>query len=167
MRIAVPLIASVLITCVTARTVSATEGGLDVPFAVLVSGGIPGATIPTSVLIPARNDAELRLVWSHLNAGRDADHLQAMPKVDFGHSTVVALFLAGGDNCDPYKIHRVIERGQGVTVLISHVQRIEPRNSCTCASFVFEPYIVIRIPSTEKPLDFEIEEEAHGCMDDV
>lgn len=44
-----------------------------------------------------------------------------------------------------------------------HVNHRMPGKECTCASSVFEPYIIVRIPLTEKPVGFEIESEPHDC----
>jgi hypothetical protein len=166
MRNDVPLIVLLLIV-VNAGTNSALGNDLEVPFTVLFTGGIPGARIASSTLMQARSDSELQVMWSQLNLRHTRAQSHEMPKVDFEHWTVVAFFAAGGDNCDPYNIHRVVEHERRVTVVLGHVQRIAESSACICGSFVFEPYIVLQIPSTKEPIDFEIEPESHGCTDDV
>jgi DNA-directed RNA polymerase subunit L len=90
-----------------------------------------------------------------------------MPNVDFRRSTVVVFFAAGGDNCDPYRVRHVIKQRRRITVRIAHVQRSDPNAGCTCASVIFEPYIIIQMPSTDLSVEFDVEKETHGCMNDV
>jgi hypothetical protein len=137
-----------------------TASTADVPFEILRSGYKPEASIQESMLLLARDETEFRHIWTELTERAGLVSSEGVPKVDFGQSMVVAFLGALGDNCDPYRLVRVIARPDKLTLKINH--RV-PGNACTCASFVSEPYILIRIGRTTKPIDFLIESETHDC----
>jgi len=159
MRTAVPVAVLALATCVGVGRSAQTDEVADLPFEILRTGGIGGTTTSLSRLALARDETGFRDVWTQLKVQPSLVDRGTMPTVDFDRSLVVAFFGSQGDNCDPYRLTRVIARPDRITLQIIHQL---PWN-CTCASVVFEPYIVVRIARTEKPIDFEIAPEIHEC----
>jgi hypothetical protein len=159
MRVAVPLIALALATWVSVGR-GEEAGVADLPFEILRTGGIANKTIPVSQLTLVRDETFFRAVWGQLQVSSTASDPGTVPSVDFDHWMVVAFFGSQGDNCDPYRLTRVIARPGKITLHINHHL---PSGNCTCASDVFEPYIVAKIPWTEKPIDFEIEPGSSEC----
>ena len=132
---------------------------LDARFEILKSGYMPGVSIEQSLLTLARNEFEYRAIWAQVTA-RTLLATSEPPKVDFGQSMVVAFFGAEGSNCDPYRLLRVIEHSDKLTLEIVHQVL---GNHCTCGGMVAEPYILVRIGRTRKPLYFVIQSETHDC----
>jgi hypothetical protein len=159
MRIAVPLAVLAVATWLGVGHSAQNDEVAELPFEILRTGGIPGTTIVLSRLALARDETGFRDMWTQLKVQPNLVDPATIPKVDFDRSMVVAFFGSQGDNCDPYRLTRVIARPDRVTLQIAHQL---PWN-CTCASMVFEPYIVVRIARTEKPIDFDIAPEIHEC----
>jgi len=167
----IPTLAALAILA-SSRLASSTEAtyAAEVSFKVLGTGSVPEmhpheapltpttSTLPTLILV--RNEAELRRIWAqfHLQAGRGGP--QSAPTVDFDHSVAVLFFGDRGSDCNPYRLTRVLSSPDKVTLHVIHQML---GKNCVCASFVFEPYILARIPRTEKPIGFEIETETHAC----
>jgi hypothetical protein len=167
----IPTLAALAILA-SSRLASSTEAtyAAEVSFKVLGTGSVPEmhpheapltpttSTLPTLILV--HNEAELRRIWAqfHLQAGRGGP--QSAPTVDFDHSVAVLFFGDRGSDCNPYRLARVLSSPDKVTLHVIHQML---GKNCVCASFVFEPYILARIPRTEKPIGFEIETETHAC----
>jgi hypothetical protein len=150
-----------LLACPALCAIPSTDISADeVPFDILRTGSIPGIYNDKSTLTLAHNEPEFRRLWSQLHAQSEHGTPEVAPTVDFDHSMVVSFFAAFGDNCDPYRLARVLADHEKVTLYVNH--QLLGKN-CTCGSFVFEPYIIIRIPLTQKPIGFEIESETHDC----
>jgi hypothetical protein len=159
MRVTLSLAAlALLASCEVASTDISGVG--EVPFEILRTGSIPGVYNDKSMLTLAHNETEFRRLWVQLHVQSERGTPEAAPTVDFHHSIVVTFFAAFGDNCDPYRLVRVLASHEKVTL---HVNHQVPGKDCTCGSSVFEPYIIVRIPRTEKPIGFEIESETHDC----
>jgi hypothetical protein len=161
MRVAGPLTALALLTSVGVAPRAEAKSLVEIPFEILRIGSVPGVSNMESKLIVAHNQSDLRHIWSELHVDSSGPvNPQEVPDVDFDHSVVVAFFGALGDNCDPYRLTRVIASPEKLILLINH--RI-PGINCTCGSVVFEPYIIVRVTRTEKPTGFQIEDETHDC----
>lgn len=154
MRTAVPLTALVLASLGCPVRSVEPSGAVEVPFEILRSSGIGGKTIFLSRVVVARDEAGFQAMWT-----RTAFATGPVPTVDFDHSMVVAFFGSEGRSCDPYRVARVIAGTEGVTLQIKH--RL-PWN-CVCVSVTFEPYIIVKIPRTDKPIDFVVEPEFDEC----
>jgi len=159
MRIAVSLMAVVLATLAGVGRSTESGGVAELPFEVLRSSGIGGTSIVVSRVTLARDEAAFESIWSQLKVPRSAVDAGTAPRVDFDRSMVVAFFASQGTDCDPYRVAQVLERPDRITLQVKH----QLPWKCACASLLFEPYIIVRIPRTEKPVDFEIEPEFHEC----
>jgi hypothetical protein len=131
----------------------------EVHFEVLRSGRIPGAYSQESLLKLARDQIEFQRIWEEVTAGT-ALASSDPPNVDFGQSMVVAFFGAQGSNCDPYRLLRITARSDKLALEITH--RVGGKD-CTCADSVAEPYILVRIDRTRRPIDYLIQSETHDC----
>ena len=147
MRIAMPLAALALAICVSVGHGGETDVA-DLPFDVLLTGALGGKRSVVSQLTLARDEISYRAMWAQLVDPGTA------PGVDFDHWMVVAFFGSGpGGSCRHYRLTQVLARPDKVTLHISE----EGVEACICISEPVDPYIIAKIPWTEKPIDFEIE----------
>ena len=167
----IPILAALAILA-SSGLASSTEAtnAAEVSFEVLGTGSVPEIhpheaplTPPTSTLptlIPAHNEAELRRIWAQFHLQSERGGPQSAPTVDFEHFVAVLFFGDRGSDCNPYRLARVHSSPDKVTLHVIHEML---GKNCVCASSIFEPYILARIPRTKKPIGFEIETETHAC----
>lgn len=131
---------------------------------------VPFERIPAQLTLTAkgneflvvRTERELKLMWkTHTRSAysnpayTSAPNLrgpapQPPPRVNFSKSILVA-FLGGGSACEPYRITRVLELPDQITVEVTH-QEAGSDQTCT-ANFV--PSVEIaQTPRTHKPIGY-------------
>lgn len=160
MRIAVPLAALALATCASIVRGEEETGTADLPTELLSSGAIDGQTIRPSQLTLVRDERAFRSMLAQLKVHGTALDPGTVPRVDFDHWMVVAFFSSESDRCDSYRLSSVIARPDKITL---HIRHKEPGGDCVCAQSGLWPYIIAKIPWTDKPIDFAIEPESYEC----
>jgi hypothetical protein len=118
-----------------------------------------------------RTEAELKRMWeTHTRstysnpAYMSAPNLpgpapQPPPQVDFNKSVLVA-FLGGFSACEPYRITRVLELPDRITVEVTHQ---EAGSGCVCTTNFAPSIEIARIPRTNKPISYVVETDHTEC----
>ncbi len=77
-----------------------------------------------------------------------------VPEVDFAENMVVAVFM-GEVNTGGYALHifEVVETGSSVVV---KMERVEPGPRCIVPQVLTQPYHMVQIARTEKPVTFDV-----------
>jgi hypothetical protein len=142
-----------------ARADTAAEGGVDLPFEMLASGG--NSQVHNSGVILINSDAELKRVWKLHAENPDLRIRPAeRPVVDFSRYSVVAFFGGSSIACEPYDIRRVVNYSDKVVVEVDHPGQ---SHNCLCIAIGSTPYAFIRIAHVEKPFDAVLHSETKEC----
>jgi hypothetical protein len=142
-----------------ARADTAAEGGVDVPFQMLASGG--NSQVHNAGVILINSDAELKRVWGlHAENPRLPVPPAERPVVDFSRYSVVALFGGSSIACEPYDILRVVNYSDKIVVEVDHPRQ---GHNCLCIAISVASYAFIRIAHVEKPFDAVVHSEAKEC----
>ena len=104
----------------------------------------------------ATNKDELALLWK-----KTAQPASQMPKVNFSENQLIGVFY-GSKNTGGYeiKIIEVDELDDGVEVIIKETV---PGKECIVSQSMSQPFYVIQIQKTEKPIDFRTIESTNSC----
>jgi hypothetical protein len=135
------------------------EAADEIPFEDLAHGGNSRMLFPAFLV--ARTEADFQRIWTlHTTSPELPPDTRQPPGVDFSKYFVIAFFGGGGVACEPYRITRVLEYPERITVEITHP--MQGRN-CTCITILATPYEMVRIPRVVKPIDYTIKSNRVDC----
>jgi hypothetical protein len=84
-----------------------------------------------------------------------------VPEVDFSKDMIVAVFM-GVVNTGGYSLH-INEVVETDSVIVVKMERTEPGPTCIVPQVLTQPYHMIQITRTEKPVTFEVTTEILEC----
>ena len=113
-------------------------------FVDVTSGAQSGVTDMLGVV--ARDDAELRALWSSLGLER------AMPRVTFENTMIVAIYLGSRPSAG-YGAEMVGVRRDGQTTVVEWVERL-PRGDTAAPEGVTTPYVIAGVPAFAGQVQF-------------
>ena len=96
--------------------------------------------------VVARDDAELRALWSSLGLER------AMPRVTFENTMIVAIYLGSRPSAG-YGAEIVGVRRDGQTTVVEWVERL-PRGDTAAPEGVTTPYVIAGVPAFAGQVQF-------------
>ncbi len=107
-----------------------------------------------------RDQAALRSLWREHRAG--ASPAPPMPEVDFSKEMVVAAF-AGQKNTGGYQLNLtgLDRRGGRIDISLSLTQ---PGPDCLVAQALTQPFVIVRIPHSNKPVNFRLSAKTFSCV---
>ncbi|HID50012.1 MAG TPA: protease complex subunit PrcB family protein [Chromatiales bacterium] len=121
-----------------------------VPFTTLARGSYCEVTRPAAHVI--RNHAELETFWDMLGPDK-----QKVPDIDFNARTILAIFM-GEQASGGYaiRIDRIVQTPEEVIV---EVRKTTPAKGSAVSMALTRPYILVSIPRTELPIEFQYQTE--------
>lgn len=136
----------------------AANAGSPATFLVLEQGVHSG--IATERLDTIRDKAALRSLWQEHQTG--APPTSPMPEVDFSKEMVVAAF-AGQKNTGGYQLNLtgLDRRGGHIDISLSLTQ---PGPDCLVAQALTQPYVIVRIPYSNKQVNFRLSAKTFSCV---
>jgi hypothetical protein len=132
------------------------DGG--VIFETLLQRSIPGQP-GDRIQEAARDQAAWKALWDRLREGENGILPADPPPVDFTHDMVIVAAMPNQPCVSKVTIRKVTRTGG---TLIVDLLEAPPAPNCTC--FVSErPLHVIRLPKSEGPVRFEVEQGVTSC----